>query len=236
MKQETIEETENESIIEEIVDLPTINNTEITVPLSESLENSESTSTTETFTVLDISTESTLNDTEISANVTDDLAEDTTVVDSTSDNDIDNSTFNATDSTDVDGEKTETFTEVINTEDVSELITDATELNTEEITVNITETPTPTVTEAESTTTTTTELPTTPIDILCPQIPETDIDPKYRNETFDLYLEEFMKKNPLAKIYKSPGFPAPYAENLNCTFRFVEASFLAIYFENKLFY
>lgn len=210
LEQAILEETETE--LEENVDSSNSgDNSEITVPLNESLENSESTSPSEPFVVSDSST--TLNDTEVS----------------------DNSTYNATDSTVIDGEKTEMFTEGVNTTEistveVSEIITvEATDVVTDESTVHTTEELTEKMTEestikevvTESTTTTTTELPTTPIDILCPYIPDTEIDLKYRNETFDLYMEEFMRKNPLARIYKSPGFPGPYAENLNCTLRFV---------------
>lgn len=100
--------------------------------------------------------------------------------------------------------------------------TSATEISSTSITESISEKSTvPEASTDSSTTTTTTELPTTPIDLLCPQIPETSIDPKYRNVTFDLYFEEFMRNNPLATVYKSPGFPGPYAANLNCTLRFV---------------
>lgn len=245
LKQATIEETETESNVESNVDLSTIgDNSEITVPLNESLENVESSSPTETFVGSESSLETTLNETDVSENVTvtDDLSVTPTILDNTYNYDNDTSTYNATDSTDTsdDGENTETFTddatEVITVE-VTDIVTDvvtesimeeSTENNMEESTANNAEEST--AKEAESTTTTTTELPTTtttaellttPIDILCPQIEESEIDPKYRNETFYLYLEEFRKKNPLAEIYKSPGFPGPYAENLNCTLRFV---------------
>lgn len=114
-----------------------------------------------------------------------------------------------------------TTTELPNTSTNSTTTTELSDISTNSTTpTELPATPTPTST---STTTTTTETPTTPIDILCPQVYE---DPKYKNETFDLKLAEFMKKNPLAKVYKSPGFPDPYAENLNCTLRCVGVMFL----------
>lgn len=212
-----IDETVNESKVEENVDLSAVEDTsEITVPLNESLENVESTLPTETVVVLESSTETTLNETEVSENTPDDLTVATTDLDTTYTYDSDNSTYNATDTTEE--------TTVNTTESSTANTTESSTVNTTESSIpieTVTESTTSTTTELP-TTTTTTELPTTPIDILCPHIPETEIDQKYWNETLDLYLEleEYIKKNPSAKVYKSPGFPGPYAVNLNCTLRF----------------
>lgn len=211
LKQATVEEN--------FVLSSTADESEITVPLIEISKTTESTN--ETFNVTDIPTAATILETEVTENVTDDQTVDTTIGD------------NSTNITDSDGEKTETFPEDTTiTESVTPNITTveattetelATEIISTEVTEIITKESTATEISTESTTTTTTtELPTTPIDLLCPQVAETAIDAKYRNETFDLYFEEFMKRNPSAQIYKSPGFPGPYAANLNCTLRFVD--------------
>ncbi|XP_037046433.1 uncharacterized protein LOC119081536 [Bradysia coprophila] len=215
LKQETIAESANETKTEEKVDESATESSEITLALN----GSDLASTT--AVVSDVSTSALGNETDHNASEVEDLTLATTALD-IDNNDIYNAT---TDNTTVDGD-TETTTPYLstgNTEPVNATITDVTE-NTTNATDETTNTDETTISSSEVTaketvpdTTTTTEMPTTPIDILCPQVEEADIDQKYRNETFELYLEEYMKKNPLAKVYKSPGFPGPYAENLNCT-------------------
>lgn len=75
-------------------------------------------------------------------------------------------------------------------------------------------------TSQEQETSSTTISPTSESEVTS-QVPETTIDPKYRNETFELYLEQFMRNNPSAVKITSPGFPAPYGNDLDVTFRFV---------------
>ncbi|KAG4076941.1 hypothetical protein HA402_015928 [Bradysia odoriphaga] len=216
LKQETIVESANETKTEEKVDESAAENSEITLALN----GSDIASTT--ALVSDLSTSALPNETEHIAGEVGDLTLATTALDIGN-----NDTYNATtDTTTVEGhnETTTTYISTASTEpvndtatvEVTENITNATEAttNTEVVTINSSGT---TVKEIVTDPTTTTEMPTTPIDILCPQVNDADIDPKYRNETFELYLEEFMKKNKFARVYKSPGFPGPYAENLNCT-------------------
>lgn len=238
LKRDTFTESENDTKTDDEVDLSAIENSEIT----NSLNGSDIASST--VVASDLSTSASLNETENNSSVGDDSTLATTPLDIGS-----NSTYDPTESTTVEshiGTTTpylstenivkETVTENLNETapdpangtvpvDVTESVTNATQetANTEESTVStIDMTVKETVRQEETVTdSTTTESLTTPINTQCPQIPDTDIDPKYRNETFDLYLEEFMKNNPSAEVYKSPGFPAPYAENLNCTLRFV---------------
>lgn len=243
MEQATNEEIE----VGENVDSFAADYSDISIPLKESFENIESTNFEQ---LSDVSTTTTLIETEVSANVTDDLAVTLTVDDNITTNATDSTIIEgeltetlpedlATNSTETVSESSSTsVTEISSTSVTDSSSTSVTESSSTSVTgsssTSVTEISSTSVTESisekstvleasaeSSTTTTTTELPTTPIDLLCPQIPETSIDPKYRNVAFDLYFEEFMRTNPLATVYKSPGFPGPYAANLNCTLRFV---------------
>lgn len=223
LKQETIAESENETKTEQKVDESSTENVEITV----SLNGSDIAPTT--VVVSDLSTAALLNETDPNVGELEDLTLATTALDSGN-----NGTYNATESAEVVGD-TETTAPYLPTASAdAQLLNETTPVDLSKTTTDpdnetiaseeTTNTPDVTISSSDgavketdpdtTSTTTTTESPTTPVDILCPQV---EADPKYRNETFELYLEEFMKKNPLAKVYKSPGFPGPYAENLNCT-------------------
>lgn len=227
LKQETIAESKNETKTEQKVDESSTENVEITV----SLNGSDIAPTT--VVVSDLSTAALLNETDPNVGELEDLTLATTALDSGN-----NSTYNATEFAAVDGD-TETTAPYLPTASAdAQLLNETTPIDLSKTTTDpdnetiaseeTTNTPDVTISSSDvavketdpdtTSTATTTESPTTPVDILCPQV---EADPKYRNETFELYLEEFMKKNPLAKVYKSPGFPGPYAENLNCTLRFV---------------
>lgn len=204
LKKPTIEKRQNESPIDEF---STVN--DISVSNNESNENSTIATSTETFIALDSSTEAIANQTENNSIVTDSPTEVTTV--------LETETESIVLSTEI------TLEELPATE--SELVTvepEPTSQETEPISLE----PETTSLEPETISPEPETIPSQP-DTISPEPevtslePETTIDPKYRNETLELYIENFMRNNPSAIKYTSPEFPVPYRENLNITWRYV---------------
>ncbi|KAJ6642788.1 hypothetical protein Bhyg_07742 [Pseudolycoriella hygida] len=198
-KDETLEDTENQSKVDE--DINSIASFEITLPFNESLQTNESTSTEENVVV----SENSLSEGESSAYIT----EDPTSVPILNYNN-DTSTYDATEDADISGVDTETFIEggtYTSTLDITLNITDTTPSNIiQETTVLLTEDlisiPTPPTLYFEAESGTESE---TLGNSSCP-IPKTTIDEMYENEA--------LKKSPLTQVYKAQY---PSTGYLNCS-------------------